>query len=107
MGQVMFSSFSLRKIQPLVLSGELLPSQHKMPVHSGSSALGYVSHIFRSRRPSLHSQEKRVKYSFHSLCRQHRRSVTVPGAQPVVPAVFAAVAVGFRTHAALGRQWML
>lgn len=35
------------------------------------------------------------------------RSVTVPGAQPVVPAVFAAVAVGFHTHAALGRQWML
>lgn len=31
----------------------------------------------------------------------------MPGALLVVPAVFAAVAVGFRTHAALGRQWML
>lgn len=57
--------------------------------------------------PASIARKKRVKYSFHSRVDSADRSVTVPRAQPVVPAAFAAVAVGFRTHAALGRQWML
>lgn len=105
MCQVMFSKFSLKKYSLLsCLVSYCLPNI-KMPVHSGNSALRYMSRISKL---GTQPPQPRNNPGVRIPCRQHmHKCVIALGARPVAAAVFVASAVGLCKYTALGRHWML